>query len=97
MKLIALGVHNSAEIERAVTEFAAEPSGGLIVVPHAITFANRDILVELAARYRLPAVYAFRNFATSGGSNRVAECLVLGVKRTLLQQTSKSAYDPKQT
>jgi putative ABC transport system substrate-binding protein len=67
MKLIALGVHNSAEIERAVTEFAAEPSGGLIVIPHAITFANRDILVELAARYRLPAVYAFRNFATSGG------------------------------
>jgi putative tryptophan/tyrosine transport system substrate-binding protein len=67
IKLIALGVHNTAEIERAVTEFAAEANGGLIVAPHAITFANRDAIVDLAARLRLPAVYAFRNFAASGG------------------------------
>ena len=67
IKLIALGVHNTAEIERAVTEFAAEANGGLIVAPHAITFANRDVIVDLAARFRLPAVYAFRNFAASGG------------------------------
>jgi putative ABC transport system substrate-binding protein len=67
VKLIALGVHNAAEIERAVTGFATEDSGGLIVAPHAITFANREMLVELAARFRLPAVYAFRTFATSGG------------------------------
>jgi putative tryptophan/tyrosine transport system substrate-binding protein len=67
IKLIALGVHNTAEIERAIATFAAEANGGLIVAPHAITFANRDIIVELAARHRLPAVYAFRNFANSGG------------------------------
>jgi putative tryptophan/tyrosine transport system substrate-binding protein len=67
VKLIALGVHNTAEIERAVTAFATEPNGGLIIAPHAITFANRDILVDLAARYHLPAVYAFRTFANSGG------------------------------
>ena len=67
VKLVPLGVHNTAEIEHAVTTFAAEPNSGLIVAPHAVTFANRDILVELAARYHLPAVYAFRNFATSGG------------------------------
>jgi len=67
VKLIALGVHNTAEIESAITAFAAETNGGLIVAPHAITFANRDVIVELAARYRLPAVYAFRTFAASGG------------------------------
>jgi ABC-type uncharacterized transport system substrate-binding protein len=67
VKLIALGVHNTAEIERAVVDFATEANSGLIVAPHAITFANRDVIVELAARYRIPAVYAFRNFATSGG------------------------------
>jgi putative ABC transport system substrate-binding protein len=67
VKVIALGVHNAAEIERAVTAFAAETNSGLIVAPHAVTFANRDVIVELAARYRLPAVYAFRNFATRGG------------------------------
>ena len=67
IKLIALGVHNTAEIENAVTGFAAEADGGLIAAPHAVTFANRDVIVGLAARYRLPAVYAFRTFATSGG------------------------------
>ena len=66
-KLIALGVHNTAEIERAVTQFAAQPNGGLVVAPHAITFANREVIVDLATRFRLPAVYAFRNFAASGG------------------------------
>jgi len=67
LKLVPLGVHDTAEIERAVATFAAEANGGLIVVPHAITFANRDVIVELAARFRLPAVYPFRTFATSGG------------------------------
>jgi putative ABC transport system substrate-binding protein len=67
LKLIALGVHNTAEIEHAITTLAAEPNGGLIVAPHAVTFANRDFIIELAARYRLPTVYPFRNFATSGG------------------------------
>jgi putative ABC transport system substrate-binding protein len=65
--LVPLGVHNVGEIESAVTAFATQGNGGLIAAPHAITFANRDLIVELAARYRLPAVYAFRNFATSGG------------------------------
>jgi putative ABC transport system substrate-binding protein len=67
IKLVPLGVHNAGEIENAVTAFAAQGNGGLIAAPHAITFANRDLIVGLAARYRLPAVYAFRNFATSGG------------------------------
>ncbi|HEX8895779.1 MAG TPA: ABC transporter substrate binding protein, partial [Terriglobales bacterium] len=53
--------------EHAITTFAAEPNGGLIVAPHAVTFASRDIIIELAARYHLPAVYPFRNFTTAGG------------------------------
>jgi putative ABC transport system substrate-binding protein len=67
IKLTPLGVHDAPEIERAIIAFAAEPGGGLIVAPHAVTFANRNLIVELAARYRLPAVYSFRIFATSGG------------------------------
>jgi len=67
VKVIPLGVHDSSEIQRVITTFATEPGGGLIAAPHAITFANRDLIVELAARFRLPAVYAFRNFVTSGG------------------------------
>jgi putative tryptophan/tyrosine transport system substrate-binding protein len=67
LKVIPLGVHNTAEIERAVAAFATEPNSGLIAAPHAVTFANRDIIVGLASRFHLPAVYPFRNFAAGGG------------------------------
>jgi len=67
VKVIPFGVHNTAEIERAVAALAAEPDSGLIVAPHAVTFANRDVIVELASRFRLPTVYPFRNFAIAGG------------------------------
>ena len=67
VRVMALGAHNAAEIEVPVTKFAAEPNGGLIIAPHAVTLAFRDLIIGLAARYRLPAVYGFRVFATSGG------------------------------
>ena len=58
---------SAADIERATDQFAREPNGGVIVVPDVITFVNRDRVIELMARNRLPAVYAFRYYATSGG------------------------------
>ena len=66
-KIIALGVHTAAEIEGAVTEFAADSNSGLIVAPHAVTVGNRDVIIRLVARYRLPAIYGPRHYATSGG------------------------------
>jgi putative ABC transport system substrate-binding protein len=67
MELTALAVHNGNEIERGITTFVAEPNGGLIVAPHAVTVSNRELIAGLAARYRLPAVYSDRYFAESGG------------------------------
>jgi putative tryptophan/tyrosine transport system substrate-binding protein len=67
IKLTALSVHNAAEIERAVSGFASERDSGLIVAPHAITVNNRNEIMGLAARYRLPALYPLRSFATDGG------------------------------
>jgi putative ABC transport system substrate-binding protein len=67
VKVVALGVHSAAEIEGTVTQFAREPNGGLIIAPHAVTLTYRDLIIGLAARHRLPAVYGFRVFATSGG------------------------------
>jgi putative ABC transport system substrate-binding protein len=43
------------------------PNGGLVFPPDATTTANRDLVVALAARYRLPAVYAWRQFVMAGG------------------------------
>jgi putative ABC transport system substrate-binding protein len=63
----ALGVHDAAEIERTLTAFAAEGNGGFIVIPHAVTLTNRDLIVALAARLRLPAVYPLAFYAEAGG------------------------------
>ena len=67
VELTPIGVRNSDEIERDVTAFARGPNGGLIVT--STTFGNNhpDLIITLAARHKLPAVYPFRFFATSGG------------------------------
>jgi putative ABC transport system substrate-binding protein len=67
VKLVALGVHDADEIERTLTAFAAERNGGLIVTPHAVTFTNRDLIIALAARLRLPALYPLAFYAKAGG------------------------------
>jgi putative tryptophan/tyrosine transport system substrate-binding protein len=67
IKLAALAVRDASDIEQHIAAFASEPDGGLIVAPHAVTLGNRKLLIELAARYRLPAVYSDRYFAESGG------------------------------
>ena len=60
-------VNNSAEIEMAITEAARRPGGGLIVIPDSLTTVNRDTIIDLASRHRLPAVYPFRIFTANGG------------------------------
>jgi putative tryptophan/tyrosine transport system substrate-binding protein len=56
-----------ADIERAFDAFARTPNGGLILPPDTNATIHRDLLVALAARYRLPAVYSDRLFVTAGG------------------------------
>jgi hypothetical protein len=60
-------VRDANEIERAIAAFAGSANGGLIVTSSALAVAHRKLIVALAARHRLPAVYAFRYYATSGG------------------------------
>jgi putative ABC transport system substrate-binding protein len=64
---IAAGVHDASELERTVTDFAAKQAGGLIILPDAFTTNHRDLIIALAARFRLPSVYPLRVFAMSGG------------------------------
>src|SRR5262245_51167092 len=60
-------VRDDGEIQRAVTTFAHDPNGGLIVTGSASQLVHRKLIVTLAARHRLPAVYPFRYKATEGG------------------------------
>jgi ABC-type uncharacterized transport system substrate-binding protein len=60
-------VENAADIERAIDSFAQEPNGGLAVLPSLTTLENRDLVIALAARHRLAAVYPYRFFVLAGG------------------------------
>jgi putative ABC transport system substrate-binding protein len=64
---VAAPVHGPADLERAIEPFAREPHGGLIVLPDVTTSTHRATIAALAARYRLPAIYANRPYVTSGG------------------------------
>jgi putative tryptophan/tyrosine transport system substrate-binding protein len=66
VELSASPVHNEAEIEAAITAFAREPRGGLIPAPDAFTNTRRHLVMALAQRLRLPAIYGFRQFVTEG-------------------------------
>jgi putative tryptophan/tyrosine transport system substrate-binding protein len=67
IKVSEAGVHDAREIEHAITAFASDPEGGLIVCPSPITNGNHALIVELAARHHLPGVYPHRYYASSGG------------------------------
>jgi putative ABC transport system substrate-binding protein len=63
----ALAIRNAAEIERLITEFATQADAGLLVLPSPVSNEYRELIVALAARHRLPAIYAFRYFPAIGG------------------------------
>jgi len=66
MSVTAAEIRNATDIERVLSAFGEE-SGGLIVTPSALTATRRDLIIALAARLRLPAIYSFGFYAESGG------------------------------
>ena len=67
VELIAVEVHDDAEIERAISTLAREPAGGLIVFPDTFNVVHRRTIIALVEQYRLPAIYDFRYFVVDGG------------------------------
>jgi len=62
-----INVRDAGEIERAIAAFARTANGGLVVTPSASEREHRDLIIALAARYKLPAVYGLRNNTSGGG------------------------------
>ena len=60
-------IENAADIEHVIASLAQSPNGGLVVLPDSTSIQHRDLVVALAARHRLPAVYAFRFWVVAGG------------------------------
>jgi putative ABC transport system substrate-binding protein len=67
VEVIPVNVRDAGEIERAVADFARSGNGGLIPTSSAVALRYRDLIITLAARHKLPAIYWERFFVTSGG------------------------------
>jgi putative ABC transport system substrate-binding protein len=63
----AINLRDAAEIERSVAAFARTPNGGLILTAGATSAVHRDLIISLAARYKLPATYQERSYVVAGG------------------------------
>ena len=62
-----ISARDAPELERAITAFARSSNGGLVVTQSGLAFLHRDLIIALAARHKLPAVYYERNFVAAGG------------------------------
>jgi putative ABC transport system substrate-binding protein len=67
MEVSAIDTRDAGGIERGVATFARSPNGGLIIMAGASASVHGDLIIALAARYKLPAIYPFRYHATGGG------------------------------
>ena len=67
MEVSPVNVRDAGDIERAIMSFARSSNGSLIVTGSALAAVHRDLIITLAARHKLPAVYFQRQFVTEGG------------------------------
>ena len=67
MDLIPISPREAGEVERAIAAFARAPNGGLITTSSALAVIRRDLIIGLAARHKLPAIYHPATFRASGG------------------------------
>jgi putative ABC transport system substrate-binding protein len=67
VELRPIDMRNAGEIERAITAFAASPNGGLITTGSPAATTHRELIIALAVRHRLPAVYYARYYVAGGG------------------------------
>ena len=93
-----INVRDASEIERAVAAFARSANGGLVVTGSASATTHRELIITLAARHKLPAVYASRFNVTLGGlisygPNRVDQFQIK--KETVPQTQQKKKKNPK--
>jgi putative tryptophan/tyrosine transport system substrate-binding protein len=81
VEAITAPVRDKSELEEVIGAQAREPNGGLIVMPDTFTDAHRVHITSLAARYRLPAVYPYRQFTAVGGLLSYGDDLIDNFRR----------------
>jgi putative ABC transport system substrate-binding protein len=82
VELRPIDVRDVGKIEREVAAFAGVSNGGLVVTSSGLTILHHDLIITLAARYKLPAVYAYRLFVTAGGLMSYSPDIIDQFRRT---------------
>jgi putative ABC transport system substrate-binding protein len=65
--IVPMPIETAADTERSIQAFAERPNGGLVLPPDSTNILHRDVLIALAAKHSLPAVYGYRSFTEAGG------------------------------
>jgi putative ABC transport system substrate-binding protein len=96
VQILPDAVRDAEAIERAIATLASRTNGGLIVVPGAFMARHRDLIIALAARHRLPSIFAFRFYAASGGLHPMAWTLSTstGGRQVMSTGCSKAKHRP---
>jgi hypothetical protein len=94
IELVPTLVETPTEIGRAIESFARVPNGGLLVPPDITTFAHRDLIIALAARHSLPAVYSFRLFVLAGGL-MIVDVKIAVLRPSPLFKSLQESSDPR--
>jgi putative ABC transport system substrate-binding protein len=81
VEAIAAPIRDRSELESVIAEQARAPNGGLVVMPDTFTDTHRVEITSLAARYRLPAVYPYRQFTAVGGLLSYGDDLIDNFRR----------------
>jgi putative ABC transport system substrate-binding protein len=81
VELIPISIESAASIAQAIESFASVPNGGLIVPPDLTAVLHRDLIIALAARHRLPAVYQARFWVAAGGLMSYGTDRVVGFRQ----------------
>jgi ABC-type uncharacterized transport system substrate-binding protein len=81
IELVPLAIETAADIERAIESVARAPNGGLVVPPDLTAVLHRDLIIALAARHRLPAVYQARFWVMAGGLMSYGTDRVVGFRQ----------------
>ena len=67
LEIVPINLRDAAELERAIDAFARSPNGGLVLTGSNLSILHRELVISLAARHKLPAIYYERFYTTSGG------------------------------
>jgi putative ABC transport system substrate-binding protein len=67
IEISSIDITDATQIERGLESFARRSAGGLIVLPEPMTASHRDLIVTLASRFALPAIYGTKTFPSRGG------------------------------